>query len=65
MGIYLNPDNSDFQEAFNSPIYIDKPMLIAHTNRILRTEQKYICVSRLRRFGKSIAAKRTEYAADS
>ena len=56
MGIYLNPDNSDFQEAINSPIYIDKTMLIAHTNRILRTEQKYICISRPRRFGKSMAA---------
>ena len=56
MGIYLNPDNTDFQEAINSPIYVDKTMLIAHTNSVIRTEQKNICVSRPRRFGKSIAA---------
>jgi len=24
MGIYLNPDNIDFQEALNSQIYVDK-----------------------------------------
>ncbi len=56
MGIYLNPDNTIFQEAITSPIYIDKTLLIAHTNTIIRTEQKYICVSRPRRFGKSMAA---------
>ena len=56
MGIYLNPDNTDFQEEINSPIYVDKTMLIAHTNSVIRTEQKNICVSRPRRFGKSIAA---------
>lgn len=35
---------------------IDKTELIVHTNRVLRTEQKFICVSRPRRFGKSMAA---------
>lgn len=56
MGIYLNPDGADFQEALNSEIYVDKSMLIEYTNRVLRTKQKYICVSRPRRFGKSMAA---------
>ena len=56
MGIYLNPDHTDFQEALNSKIYIDKTELIQHTNGVLRTAQKYICVSRPRRFGKSMAA---------
>lgn len=56
MGILLNPDNIDFQDSLNSEIYVDKTELIVHTNRVLRTEQKYICVSRPRRFGKSMAA---------
>ena len=56
MGIYLNPDNIDFQEALNAEIYVDKTELIKHTNRKIRTTNKYICVSRPRRFGKSIAA---------
>ncbi|MGN0594341.1 MAG: AAA family ATPase [Hominimerdicola sp.] len=40
----------------NSKIYIDKSMLIENTNSEIYTEQKYICVSRPRRFGKSMAA---------
>ena len=56
MGILLNPNNIDFQEALNSEIYVDKTDLLSYTNKVLRTEQKYICVSRPRRFGKSMAA---------
>ncbi len=56
MGIYLNPQGTDFEEALNSEIYIDKSELIKYTNKVLRTKQKYICVSRPRRFGKSMAA---------
>ena len=55
MGIYLNPDNEGFREAVCSKIYVDKTGLIACTNALLSTQQKYICVSRPRRFGKSMA----------
>ena len=54
MGIYLNPSNESFQEAVNSEIYVDKTGLIAFTNKKIKTSQKHICVSRPRRFGKSI-----------
>lgn len=56
MGNYLNPDNEKFQEAINSKIYVDKTGLISYTNSVLHTNQKCICVSRPRRFGKSMAA---------
>ena len=56
MGIYVNPGNRAFKEAINSKIYIDKSELISYTNSVLNTKQKNICVSRPRRFGKSIAA---------
>ena len=56
MGNYLNPDNSKFQEALNSDIYVDKTGLIRYTNSVLHTLQKNICVSRPRRFGKSVTA---------
>ncbi|MCM1258986.1 MAG: ATP-binding protein [Roseburia sp.] len=55
MGIYLNPDNDGFQEAVQSKIYVDKTGLIACTNSFISTEQKFVCVSRPRRFGKSMA----------
>ncbi len=57
MGIYLNPGNEGFRESIRSEIYVDKTGLIACTNKYLSTEQKYICVSRPRRFGKSMALK--------
>lgn len=56
MGIYLNPNNAAFQKAVNTEIYVDKTMLIAYTNKNLNTEHQEICVSRPRRFGKSMAA---------
>ena len=56
MGSYLNPGNLSFRGSLRSKIYIDKSELIARTNEALCTEQKYICVSRPRRFGKSMAA---------
>ena len=57
MGIYLNPGNKGFWESVRSEIYVDKSHLIACTNRFLNTEDKYVCVSRPRRFGKSMALK--------
>lgn len=40
----------------NSQIYVDKTGLIKHTNRLIGSQQRFICVSRPRRFGKSMAA---------
>ncbi len=56
MGIFLNPSSQLFREGLNSEIYVDKTLLISHTNKHLNTSQKYICVSRPRRFGKTMAA---------
>lgn len=56
MGIYLNPGNRSFQMSLNSKIYVDKSNLIAYTNSVINTEQRFVCVSRPRRFGKSVTA---------
>ena len=56
MGIYVNPGNEEFKRAANSKIYVDKTMLLAFTNQNLKSEHQNICVSRPRRFGKSMAA---------
>ena len=56
MGVYINPGKGGFVEAISSDIYIDKTNLIKYTNSVIGTQQKYICVSRPRRFGKSITA---------
>ena len=56
MGRYLNQGNESFQKSVNSEIYVDKTGLIEYTNRVLNTQQEYVCISRPRRFGKSMAA---------
>ena len=56
MGSYLNPGSERFKTSLRSQIYVDKTLLIAQVNRYVRTEQRFICVSRPRRFGKSMAA---------
>ena len=56
MGSYLNPSTKGFQESLSSKIYVDKSMLIDKLNALVNTKQKFICVSRPRRFGKSMAA---------
>ena len=56
MGRFVNPDNSAFQVALNSRIYVDKTGMIEYMNHVLDTTDAYICNSRPRRFGKSYAA---------
>ena len=55
MGIYLNPNNENFRSILSAPIYVDKSMMIAITNDFIDKGNKYICMSRPRRFGKTIA----------
>ena len=57
MGAYLNPGRGAFEEAVNSEIFIDKTGMIRYTNSVVSTSQKYISVSRPRRFGKTMAAR--------
>ena len=56
MGIYLNPNNALLQQGLRSEIYVDKSLLLAKLNALIGTENKYLCVSRPRRFGKTMAS---------
>ena len=56
MGAYINIGNVGFKRARNRE-YIDKSGLIAVVNKTLNSEFAFTCVSRCRRFGKSMAAK--------
>ena len=55
MGIYVNPGNENFKETLSGKIYVDKTMMISVLNELMLTGEKYICISRPRRFGKTIA----------
>jgi len=56
MGFYLNPSNKGFAISLGSKIYVDKSGIITHINEALYTEQRFICISRPRRFGKTMTA---------
>ena len=55
MGNYLNPDSENFRRILSGRIYVDKTMMIAETNQFIDEGNNYICISRPRRFGKTIA----------
>lgn len=56
MGTYLNPGVTAFKEAVDSAIFVDKTDMIMYLNTVAKTKQKYVSVSRPRRFGKTMAA---------
>ena len=56
MGIFLNSGNEGFRQVLNGE-YIDKTGLVGVMNKKINSRNSLVCVSRPRRFGKSIAAK--------
>ncbi len=55
MGLYVNPGNGNFTIATRSEIYVDKSMLLSELSKRLGTEDRFLAVSRPRRFGKTMA----------
>lgn len=53
---YLNTGDACtlFEEILNNETYVDKSMLIDKISSKIRTGNKYICITRPRRFGKSV-----------
>ena len=56
MGKILNIGKTDFEQMRRFE-YVDKSLLIAYVNGVIDSQSRYMCVSRARRFGKSLAAK--------
>ncbi len=56
MGNYINLGNAAFTLSRNSE-YVDKSGLISVVNSTLNTEQMFNCVTRSRRYGKTMAAR--------
>ena len=56
MGIYLNPGNENFKKMIAGDIYVDKTMMIEEISRFIDKGNSYVCVSRPRRFGKTMAS---------
>ena len=56
MGTYLNPGKQNYEITANSEIFIDKTEMISYLNTLVNTNQRFVSVSRPRRFGKTMAA---------
>ncbi|MDD6100379.1 MAG: AAA family ATPase, partial [bacterium] len=56
MGTYINRGNIEFRDIVQNE-YVDKSSIIPLINYTLNSENRYSCVTRCRRFGKSMAAK--------
>ena len=59
MGKYLNPNNNSYNKFYNGRIkndrvFVDKSLVIEKINCLFNGEDKYLCVSRPRRFGKTL-----------
>jgi hypothetical protein len=56
MGLYLNLKNDNFISYYNDDIFVDKSMIISKVNDSLnKASKKFMCVTRPRRFGKTLA----------
>ena len=56
MGIYLNPGNENFRRTLAADIYADKTMMLKTPGSFIDKGKNYVCISRPRRFGKTIAS---------
>ena len=55
MGTYVNLENTGFSEIADER-YMDKTGMIELINEVVNTRDRFVCISRPRRFGKSYAA---------
>ncbi len=55
MGIYTNVGNDGFQKYLISE-FVDKSQIISEFNKRINSDDKLVCISRPRRFGKSMLA---------
>ncbi|MCQ2219456.1 MAG: ATP-binding protein [Paludibacteraceae bacterium] len=54
MRLYLNPNADAFEQDKNTKIYVDKSKVILELNELANSRQNFVCLSRPRRFGKSM-----------
>ena len=57
MGRFLNPGNGVFRKIIKPETYVDKTVIIGYLNEWIDTDNRFVCVSRAQRFGKTVAAR--------
>ena len=63
MAIYLNKNRNleNYKELYNEEYFVDKSEIISLINKKINTKSKYICITRPRRFGKSMLTSMLAY----
>ncbi|MBQ9273710.1 MAG: AAA family ATPase [Succinivibrio sp.] len=57
MAAYLHPNSQAFAKRVSSPYFVDKSRLLIELNACVDdVDRKYVCISRPRRFGKTVTA---------
>jgi hypothetical protein len=58
VGIYLNSaaPYAAYKKVFNSPYFVDKSLMLSEIIPRINTTEQYVCITRPRRFGKSVMA---------
>ncbi|MDD7725047.1 MAG: AAA family ATPase [Bacteroidales bacterium] len=54
MGAYFNPGSENLERNVNSRIFVDKSLVMTVLNGFFNTDDGFLCVSRPRRFGKTV-----------
>ena len=54
MGTYVNPNSDRLEIEMNGDFYVDKSLIFTVLNKKFRSPGRFICVSRPRRFGKTM-----------
>ncbi len=54
MPLYLNKNNEAFSRNLRNEIYVDKSEIISDLNKLIPTDYRFLCVTRPRRFGKTM-----------
>ena len=55
MSIYLNTNKplKNYSHLYRSKYFVDKSLIIEELNEVILTSDRYVCITRPRRFGKS------------
>ena len=58
MALYLNTNKplENYKKLYRSKYFVDKSLIIEELNELIYTSDRYICITRPRRFGKSSVA---------
>ena len=56
MGTYVNPGTINMEIDIDDEFYVDKSMSLKVLNNKVNKKDRFICVSRPRRFGETLAA---------